>query len=123
MASMSDIVERAFRLLGIKAEGEDLTADQSAAGITSLNAMMTGWRLAGLANHAIPAVSAGSEFPLPDEYHDAVAHMLAARLAPQYGVPVGFDLDEHRRALESAAFRLPTATIDRSILPRSRWVS
>jgi hypothetical protein len=86
MKTRQDVVDMAFRRLGIKAEDESLTADQSAyAGDVleglfaemSLHAPMTWW---------------------PDQIEDAVAVPLAALLAAEIGPSYGVDGGPRSRA-------------------------
>lgn len=85
MATMSDIVERAFRKVGIVAKDEDMDADQAADGIVQLNSLMFGWKLAGV-NFTHTEKALGDTFPLGPEFEEATVWQLAERLGPDYGV-------------------------------------
>lgn len=84
MATVQDIVNRAFRKIGVKAEDENLTADQAQAGVDALNMMVAAWPRMGIPAYMAP-VEVGDDFPLDDWTHEAVVYCLAARLAPDYG--------------------------------------
>lgn len=90
-ATASDIVARAFRRLGIKAEDETLSADQAAHGLDVLNSMMAEWRLHGI-NYDHASLANNDPFPLSDSFIPATVTLLAGELAPDYGAPVALDL-------------------------------
>ena len=121
MTKAVQIVERAYRLLGIKAEDETLTADQVQSGLDALNAMLAAWFMAGLLKDEPAVMQAESDFVLSPGYEDLTAHLLGARLAPSFMVPLTFDPDPHRRLLERASLSYPVITIDPALLP-IRWV-
>jgi hypothetical protein len=119
MATMNDILRRAFRKIGIVAEDEQMTADQGSYGISELNAMMAGWALMGVdIGHS--ALDGESAYPLGLEYEDAAVWLLAERLAPAYGVPA-VSADMWLRALQNDYASRAPATIERALLePPSR---
>jgi hypothetical protein len=96
----NDIVTRAFRRLGIKAEDESLTADQIAHGLDVLNAVMAGLRLRGV-NYTHAEMRAGDEFPLGVEFSEPLVTLLADALAPDYAVAVRWDAESAMRLLQS----------------------
>ena len=79
MKTNLDVIEQAFRRLGIKAEDESLTADQRAYAETTLDAL---------------AVEIAEEAPvqwfpdnIPDKVFIPLANLLAAEIGPSYSVP------------------------------------
>lgn len=95
----ADIVDRAFRRLGIRAEDEGLSADQAAHGLAVLNSMMAGLRLNGI-NYTHAEMQTGDLFPLNDEFVGPVITLLAFDLAPDYSVPANADRDGALRLLQ-----------------------
>lgn len=79
MRSNLDIIEHAFRRLGIKAEDEELSADQRA---------YAGRVLENLTEELSTITNVGwSCDEVPERLSDPLANLLAADIAPSYGVP------------------------------------
>jgi len=96
-----DIVTRAYRKLGIGAEGEALNADALADGITALNSMMHAWKLRGVSlTHA--DLEASDAFSLGPEFEEGTIYLLASRLSPDYETPAMFDADDWFRGIQAA---------------------
>lgn len=106
MATTLDIVEAAFRKLGIKAEDESLSADMQANGVATLSRMLARWRLRGMAM-AHGALSADTPFPLGEEYEAGAIALLAAQLAPDYSVGLTFDPEPYEREISAGLFVMP----------------
>lgn len=99
MTTTRDIIERAYRKLGVVASDEAMTADQAESGLDALNAMMHGFALFGIdLEHADLALS--DDFSLADRFHEASVYALAQRIAPDN--MLGFDGDMFIRALQAA---------------------
>lgn len=84
MATRLDVIERAFRRLGIKAEDEGLTADQLANGGDVLDALY-----AEASERALQIHGAALTFNLsnvPDKAFLPLANLLCAELAADYMV-------------------------------------
>lgn len=114
MATMRDIVGRAFRKNGLTASDTDLTADQASEGLDALNAMLHEWKLRGVdISHS--DLGLDGTFPLGDEYKDGVVHMLAARLWPDYMVPPAFDPDDFFRAIQAAYLTIETVSLPKAV--------
>ena len=80
MATRLDVIELAYRRLGIKAEDEDLTADQAAYGGTMLDAL-----------YAQIEAEAAFDFGLndvPDRALVPLANVLASDIGPAFGLIV-----------------------------------
>lgn len=124
MATARDLVEGAFRKIGVMAEDEALTADQAAHGVNVLNRMVSGWELQGVTvGWRETAIS--EEVDLPSNLHEAVIFCLAERLGPDYARPAP-DATRHFRAIQAAYLIMPKMQPD-SVLTRTpgqrRWRS
>ena len=115
MTLTSAIVTRAFRKIGVGAEGETLTADQSADGITALNMMMHGWKLRGVdLEHTDLALT--DTFSLTSEFEEGTVYMLASRLSPDYSIPPDFDADDWFRGIQAVYAPTRVVTMPKGIL-------
>lgn len=120
--TVRDIIQRAYRKIGVVADDEPMTPDQAANGLSSLNAMMHGWKLFGIdIEHADLAVS--QDFPLAPEFHEGAVYCLAQRIAPDNSL--GFDGDMFLRALQAAFLVIPEARMPSALVcapsSRDRW--
>lgn len=89
MATVLDIITRAFRKLGISGEGEVLSAEAAAEGLDALNDMLEGWNLQGI-NRTHRTLALAEEMPLAPKFNEGVTYLLASRLGPNYQVPPSF---------------------------------
>lgn len=101
MTTVSQIVTRAFRKLGISGVGDNVTDDEMAEGVDALNMMIHGWALRGT-QWSWSDQAAGDTFNLPSQYHEGVVYLLAARLSPDYQTPPTFDADDWFRAIQAS---------------------
>lgn len=115
MATMLQIVERAFRKIGIKAEDEGLTADQLAHGLDCLNQMLHGWELWGIDLNNTDLTSA-DPFPLLPKFEEGTVYLLAERIMPDYAVPPAFSADDFLRRIQAAYMVIEEAALPRTIL-------
>lgn len=115
MATMLQIVERAFRKIGVKAEDEGLTADQLAHGLDCLNQMLHGWELWGIDLNYTDLTSA-DPFPLLPKFEEGTVYLLAERIMPDYAVPPAFSADDFLRRIQAAYMVIDDAVLPRSIL-------
>ena len=105
MTTARDIIEQAYRKIGIVAADEAMSADQAANGLNALNNMMHGWAIFGVdVMHSDLALV--SEFPLLPRFREGAIYMLGARIAPEYGMAM--DEGEFMRGLQSQYMRIPT---------------
>lgn len=95
MATRTDVIERAFRILGVKAEDEALTADQYANGGDVLDSLF-----AELENEYAISWTLDTT---PDVSFQPLGLLLAVELAGEYGRP--------RPASRPAAWRRFMATV------------
>ncbi len=114
-----DVIERAMRLIGVLAVDETLPGEHAEVGLRAYNGL-----LAALLLDRVAFYTADQDLhhtaPFAAEYGDAVAHLLAARLAPEFGAAVTFDAGRHLRKLQ-AFFTV----VDEARMPtfrRRRWV-
>lgn len=115
MTTTLDIINRAFRKIGIKAEDEALTADQVAHGLETLNMMLHGWELWGIdINHV--DLATGSTFPFLPKFEEGTVYLLAERLFPDYSVPATFSADDFLRRIQAAYMVIPEAVMPRALL-------
>jgi hypothetical protein len=123
MATVRDIVERAYRKIGVVAIDEAMTADQAELGMNALNDMFhalvldgidVGWSDAELAD----------QFALDARFNEGTVYMLASRLAPDFARP-GFDETRWRQGLAAAFLIVPIVHVDgilrRTPLQRRGW--
>lgn len=92
MSSNLDIIQDALRDLGIISEVQTPSAEQGSHGLRELNKLA-----AELEGQDIPLqwfvqTSTSDTFPVAAEYENAIAALLAARLAPNYGATVSPEL-------------------------------
>jgi hypothetical protein len=121
MATVRDIVQRAYRKIGVVASDEAMTADQAEAGGEALNMMMAAWELAGV-NVAHNNLTLSDLFPLQPKFEEGTVYMLASRLAPDFSQP-SFDDSQWMQKLQAAylfidAVRMPSAL---RTTPSQRW--
>jgi hypothetical protein len=48
MTTVRDIIERAYRKIGIKAEDEAISGDMLTNGVDNFNSMLFGWKIFGI---------------------------------------------------------------------------
>ena len=114
MATARDIIERAFRKLGVVASDEGMTADQAENGINALNMMMHAWVLDGI-DVAHVDLELADEFTMEPRFHEGCVYLLAERLSPDYSAPVAFDSGEFKKRLSAAYCIVPEVRIDRAL--------
>lgn len=122
MTTTAQIVERAYRKVGIVAHDDAMTADQGAGGVYALNAMMHGWGAFGI-TYEHTDLSLTDTFPMPDKWHEGVVYMLAQRLAPDFGM-IGPDADRWFRALQAGYSEIEPMTFDAALTntpTQRRW--
>lgn len=115
MTTALQIVERAFRKIGVKAEDEGLTADQLAHGLDCLNLMMHGWELWGIDTNHVDLASADT-FPLAAKFEEGTVYMLAERMFPDYAVPPSFSADDFLRRIQAAYMVIEESAMPRALL-------
>lgn len=110
MATVQDIISRAFRKIGVLAKDEVLDGGDYAEGLDALTMMIQGWELQGV-DFEFTEPASGSEFALDSKYHEGVVYLLASRLSPDYMVPPSFDADQWFRRIQADKAVIPTVTM------------
>lgn len=114
MATMRDIIHRAYRKGGIVAFDAPMTSEEADEGLETLNSLLHEWKLRSVdISHA--DLTLNGTFPLGDEFKEGTVHILASRLSPNYQFPIGFDADDFFRAIQVAYLTIGTVSFDRSI--------
>ena len=122
MTTALDIATRAYRKLGIAGTGDTLTADELAEGIDALNAMMHGWKLAGVdIEHT--DLSSDDTFPLGPEFAEGTVYLLASRISPDFTTPASFDADDWFRKFQAAYMAIDTVNMDMFARMPSQYVT
>lgn len=120
MTTARDIVERAYRKLGVVASDEPMTADQGQNGLDALNMMMHGWLLDGIdVGHA--DLQLADVFPLEPQFVEGTVYLLAERLAPDYSAPAAFDPRLFKQRLSAAYLIIPDSKLDSTLTRRRAW--
>lgn len=101
MATMQDIVERAYRKIGVVAADEPMTADQGSSGIDALNMMIQQWKLRGIAI-TYSDLTLSDTFPLEAKFEEGTVYLLAQRMAPDNAKAAQFDADDWFRAIQAS---------------------
>lgn len=86
MSTGTQIITRAYRMIGVKSASTPLSATEIADGLEALNAMLVRWEADGLAMGFSSLSSAGSTIGIPAEAEEGVCANLAVTLAPEFGV-------------------------------------
>lgn len=115
MATVADVVRRAYRKIGVAASDNPLTANEMAEGVIALNMMLSGWRLRGV-NTGYAPLEDSDDFPLSYEFEEGSAYVLAGRLAPDYEAPQSFDADDWFRTIQAAFMQIDEAGFDDALV-------
>lgn len=86
MPTARDIVTRALRMLGVLAAGETPSAEDADAGLLALNGMVASLVMSRAPSFA--EMTLDTSIPYPRQFDEALASMLAIRLASEYGQQV-----------------------------------
>ena len=118
MSTVRDCVTSALRKIGVT----DPNGDEVGAGVLAFSDMLHGFRLQGIdiwhigeaMNNGLPVqeinqgeFTAESPFPMPEAYREAAAFVLAATLAPEYGVQAAFDSMPYLRQIQAGYQIIP----------------
>lgn len=92
MATASDVIKRAFQLIGVQASEAPIEAAEMADGLDALNDLMAMWKGQGV-DIGYEAITDADSTILIDDYVEDVAlaamkPALAIRLAPEYDKPI-----------------------------------
>jgi hypothetical protein len=114
MATVLDILTRAFRKIGVVANDEPLTANDAQAGLEAFNAMMHGLAAHGADPGHITNVTTDT-FAYPARLEEAVVYVLADRLAPDYATQAPA-ARVHYNTLQAYFLQVPKVTPPLSML-------
>ena len=117
MSTARDIVEAAYRKLGVVASDEAMTADQADNGINTLNRMMHGWLLDGIDIGHID-LELADVFSMEPQFEEGCVYLLAERLSPDYATPANFNPSEFKKRLSAAYLIIPDSKFDRTLSRR-----
>lgn len=92
MATAANIISRALRILGVMDPTEAPEAEDFQTAIVALNAMGARWEASGLIESWTELVRPEDEVSAPVTAYDALCYGLAARLRPEYGLPIAEDV-------------------------------
>lgn len=114
MASMAEIATHALRKIGVIAADTDPTAFELNDAVDALNRMLHEWSLRGV-NTTHTTLDGNSAFPLAAAYEDGTIYMLAARISPNFAMPVGFDADDFFRSIQAAYMTIEKVSFDTAV--------
>ena len=115
MATMIDIVTRAYRKARLCPNNEALDADMASEGVEALNGMLHEWKLRGVdISHTTKADM--DAFPLGPEYEDGTVYLLAERISPNYNRPRQFDADDFFRTMQAANLTIAAVTMPAALI-------
>jgi P22 tail accessory factor. len=94
MATASQIIRRALRLIGAIDASEALSASDAQDALETLNAMLAEWHEAeiGLPDYSLSSIT--DELASDAADREAIAYQLALRVSPEYGLPITRDVAE-----------------------------
>jgi hypothetical protein len=116
MTTVRDIVERAYRKIGVVSADEAMQADAAASGLDAFNEMLSAWALHGITlSPAFTDAALADAFPLADKFREGTIYLLASRLSPEWMAPVAFDADDFFRRVQAAYMVIEESTIDRGL--------
>lgn len=110
MATCRDLVERAYRKIGVVATDEAMTADQADIGMDALNMMMHALVLDGI-DTGYADLQLADQFSLDARFDEGIVYMLASRLAPDFSRP-GFNERQFKQGLANAFLIIHEMEID-----------
>jgi aryl carrier-like protein len=122
MATVQDIVTRAFRKIHVESEDEELQPDTLQRGVDAFNMMLHGWKLRGV-DVAHSDLLAADTFPLAPEFQEGTVYVLASRLSPDYTAPANFDADDWFRTIQAAYMTIEPAKMPNALtrMPSVYW--
>ena len=121
--TVRDIIDGAYRKIGIVGESEPMTADQAALGLTAYNAMLHGWKLQGIDVEHVDA-TLDEPFGLAPQFRNGTIFLLARELAPDFLVQPTFNADDFLRGIQAAYSKvteLETPLTLRTLPSLRRW--
>ena len=87
MPTVKAVIKSAFKLAGIVAESETLTAEQESDGVTQFNDMLHAWKNQGIPLEHV-TLTVNDTVPYPDDHIEPIKYNLAVKLAAEYDAPI-----------------------------------
>ena len=87
MPTVKAVIKSAFKLAGIVAESETLTAEQESDGVTQFNDMLHAWKNQGIPLEHV-TLTVNDTVPYPDDHIEPIKYSLAVKLAAEYDAPI-----------------------------------
>lgn len=115
MATVRDIVSRAYRKLAVTAFDTAPTADEMSEGVEAYNMMLHAWKLRRVDINHVDQVESNI-FPLGPEFEEGTVYLLAARLSPNYTTPANFNAEMWFRNIQAALRPKSTPTFPGGLL-------
>lgn len=123
--TVADLIEAAFRKIGIVGPGMAASGDESKAALQTFNAMLHAWRLEGI-NYGAPTDPLADQmdyaetdnFPFPASFREGAIYCLASRIAPEYQLQ-GFDVEAFKQLMRTALVVIPTSSVDPALTWRN----
>ena len=114
MSTARDVVEDAYRTIGVVADDEAMTSSQASNGIRALNLMMHGWLLDGIDIGHVD-LELADVFTMEPQFEEGCVYLLAERLSPKYSAPASFSTSEFKKRLSAAFLIIPDSKFDRAL--------
>lgn len=110
MATASDIITRALKLVRAVPAGETPSDEEMTDALDALNDMLHSWALKGIdVGHTTLGLT--DTVTLPDAYLKAVRYNLAVELAPEYGVPLAPEI-VHQATIELSRLHIDQHSVE-----------
>ena len=131
---ISEIINAAFRKIGVVADGQSATADEAADALEAFNLMVSAWLLDGIDVWRVPGNDPFAEvhdwhatdvFPLPPAFREGAVYLLAAKISPEFSLPPMFDENAYRAKMRAAFVdiaesAMPSALVRGAVYPTWR---
>ena len=114
---ISQLINTAYRKIGVVGHGQELTAEQAAAGLEAFNLMIFALSLDGIDFDLTPqstplatrvGYAATNDVPFPPAFWEGAIFILANRLAPEYSSQ-GFNEESFKDKMRAALFKIVDA--------------
>lgn len=86
MTTVSTMITRALRTLGVLQSGESPSAEESSDALVAFNDMLNFWRTQGVDLEFYEFTAISDTIPYPEDHMAAFRYNLAVWLSPEYGV-------------------------------------
>ncbi|MEO9648817.1 MAG: hypothetical protein ABJ360_22525 [Roseobacter sp.] len=114
MATVLDIVTRAYKKIGVVSRDETLEQFETDEGVAAYNMMVHGWKLESVDFEHVDQ-SETDTFDYGDEYQEGFVYLLASRLSPDYLLPPAFDADRWFRDIQASKLQIDDVEFDRAL--------